>query len=42
VTEPACPTIAAVEFLDNTELNLLDRDENHLRDSLARLDLVTD
>ena len=40
MAEAPVPTIADVELVDDIELNLLDRHENHLCDALARLNLV--
>ena len=40
MTKSACAPVAGIKFVHNTERNLLDRDEHHLGDALARLNLV--
>jgi len=40
MTEPAGTPVAGIKFFDHFELDLGDRDDNHLCDSLAGLDLV--
>ena len=41
MAEPTRTTLAFVEIFNDIELYLCDRHEQHLRDSLARLNLIT-
>jgi hypothetical protein len=40
MTKATGPTVAGIKLLDNTEFDLLDRDEDHLRDPFTGLYFV--